>query len=108
MFWVDWNPARGSEQAGTRPALVVSTDAANQNPNYPNVIVATVSSQGRSVPTHVEVTPSPQNGLTRVSFVKCEQLMTISKARLGNKVGTLSQGHMATVDASIKKALSLL
>ena len=43
VWLVDWSPSRGSEQSGMRPALVVQTDAANQNPRYPNVIVAAIS-----------------------------------------------------------------
>lgn len=107
IYWVDWNPARGSEQSRERPALVVGTDAANQNPNYNNTIVAALTTKGRQVPTHVAVSPSPLNGLKQPSFVKCEQLMTIDKSRLLTRIGTLDAQHMASVEASIKKALDL-
>jgi mRNA interferase MazF len=108
LYWLDWNPARGSEQGGRRPALVIQTDPANQNPNYPNTIVAAVSTKGRQVPTHVEVSPTAENGLVDTSHVKCEQIMTISKERLLARIGVLSSGQMASVDASIKKALDLV
>jgi len=104
---LDWNPARGSEQAGLRPALIVQTDAANQNPAYPNTIVATMSTAGRQIPTHVEVLPSNENGLRELSYVKCEQLLTVSKGRLRDRIGALSPGLMANVDVAIKRVLFL-
>jgi len=107
LYWVDWNPARGSEQAGRRPGLIVQTDAANLNPNYPNTIVATVSTSGRQVPTHVHLAPSSENGLTEPSFVKCEQIMTVSKDRLVGRIGHISSEEGKAVDDSIKRALSL-
>ncbi|MFI5384558.1 MAG: type II toxin-antitoxin system PemK/MazF family toxin [Fimbriimonadales bacterium] len=107
LYWVSWNPARGNEQAGVRPALIVSTDAANQNPNYGNVIVAALTTRIRQTPTHVAVGPSPDSGLQQESEVMCEQIMTISKERLGQRIGQLNQGQLASVDGSVKKALAL-
>src|SRR5947209_4071719 len=87
IWLVDWSPARGSEQMGRRPALIVQTDAANSNPRYPNTIVATVSTSGRNVASHVLLQPSPRNGLSAVSYVKWEQVLTISKDRLQGRLG---------------------
>ncbi|HZT40774.1 MAG TPA: type II toxin-antitoxin system PemK/MazF family toxin [Chthonomonadaceae bacterium] len=50
IYMVDWSPGRGSEQAGRRPAVIVQTDAANLNSNYPNTIVVAVSKSGKPVP----------------------------------------------------------
>jgi mRNA interferase MazF len=72
VWLVDWSPSRGSEQAGSRPAAVVQTDAANLNPHYPNTIVVTVSTKGRSVPFHVAMEPTEHNNLKERSFAKCE------------------------------------
>ena len=108
LYWVDWSPGRGSEQLGVRPSLVISTDAGNLNPAYPNVIVACLTSSGRDdIATYVPVTPSEENGLKSKSHVKCEQIFTISKERLYDRLGSLSRSQMATVDATIKKVLSL-
>ena len=104
---MNWNPSRGNEQAGFRPALIVSTDAANQNPNYGNVIVAALTTRIRGTPTHVLVSPSADTGLQHESEVMCEQIMTISKERLGTLIGHLSQSELASVDGSIRKALAL-
>jgi len=74
IWFVDWSPGRGSEQAGMRPAVIIQTDAANRNPHYPNTIVLTISTKGKAVPFHVPVNPSEENGLQETSFVKCDSL----------------------------------
>jgi len=107
IWLVDWSPSRGSEQAGIRPAVVVQTDAANLNPRYPNTIVVTVSTKGKAVPFHVPIGPSEQNGLKEKSFVKCEQVLTISKDRLVRRVGRLEEDCLASVNSSIRKVLEL-
>lgn len=107
IYWVDWNPARGSEQAGRRPALIVQTDAANTNPRYPNTIVAAVSTSGRAIATHIPLTPSAQNGLPAPSFVKCEQLFTLSKSRLQSRLGQIEPAELAQVDAALRQSLDL-
>lgn len=107
VWWVDWSPGRGSEQAGRRPAVVVQTDPANLNPRYPNTIVATVSTQGRNVPSHVRLDPTAENGLTAPSFVKCEQLMTISKARLDQRLGRLAATDLERLAAALRIVLAL-
>ena len=107
IYWVDWNPARGSEQAGRRPALIVQTDAGNTNPNYPNTIVAAISTARARVPTHVEVEPSADNGLREVSCIKCEQLVTISKDRLDRQIGQLDHKDLQRVNDALKRVLAL-
>ena len=108
LFWVDWSPGRGSEQSGVRPALIVQANEGNTNPRYNNTIVAAVTTHGRAtIPTLVEITPMPENGLTATSYVKCEQLVTIAKERLQNPIGTLSDGEMARVDLALRRALGL-
>ncbi|MBA4397638.1 MAG: growth inhibitor PemK [Syntrophus sp. (in: bacteria)] len=82
IWFLDWSSGRGSEQTGMRPAVIIQTDAANRNPHYPNTIVLTISTKGKAVPFHVSVKPSEENGLKETSFVKCEQILTISKVRL--------------------------
>jgi mRNA interferase MazF len=107
IWVVDWSPGRGSEQAGMRPALIVQTDAANRNPHYPNTIVLTVSTKGREVPFHVSVAPSEENGLQEASFVKCEQILTISKERLICCVGRLENERLEMVAAAIRRVLEV-
>ncbi len=108
LHWLDWSPGRGSEQTGLRPALVIQADAGNMNPRYPLTIVATVSTKGKStIPTHVELTPSPGNGLREVSYVKAEQIMTVAKERLRSRIGSITEQDMGRVEAALKRSQGL-
>lgn len=107
IWVVNWSPARGSEQSGIRPAVVIQTDAANSNPHYPNTIVLTVSTKGKAVPFHVPVEPSEENGLKEKSFVKCEQVLTISKDRLLRRIGRIEENFLKSVGASIRRVLEV-
>ena len=107
IFLVDWTPGRGSEQTGERPAVVVQTDAFNSNESYPNTVVVTLSKTGRNIPTHVQIPQSDDNGLWElISYVKCEQLMTISKTRLGRRLGRLTESQMSEVAGAIKRVFN--
>ena len=107
IWLINWNPGRGSEQTGFRPSLIIQTDAGNTNPYYPNTIVLTISTKGRTVPFHIRIEPSEKNGLKGISFVKCEQILTISKERLVNKIGSLEQEKMKQVEKALQLVLSL-
>lgn len=107
LWWVDWAPGRGSEQTGRRPAVIVQTDPANRNPRYPNTIVVTLSSKGRDVPSHVRLEPTEDNGLSDVSFAKCEQVLTISKDRLQDRLGRLGTKDVRRVSAALRTVLAL-
>ena len=108
IFMVDWSPGRGSEQGGERLAVIIQNDAFNSNERFPNTIVVTVSKSGREIPTHVQIPKTPANGLWEpISFVKCEQMLTISKERLGTRLGRLTDGENANVARAIKRVLSL-
>jgi len=107
LWWVDWSPGRGSEQAGRRPALVIQTEAANRNARYPNVIVAAVSTKGRDLPFHLQLEPSAENGLAQVCFAKCEQIFTVSKERLERRLGRISASQLEAVGRALKMVVEL-
>ena len=107
IWLVNWSPGRGSEQQGLRPAVIVQTDAANFNPKYPNVIVVAISTKGRSVPFHIVVEPSPVNGLNKKSFIKTEQILTVSKERLIKQIGMLEEKYLTQIEEAIKLVLDL-
>ncbi len=107
IWLVNWNPGRGSEQEGIRPSLIIQTDAGNINPNYPNTIVLAISTKGRELLFHIKVKPSSTNGLKSSSFIKCEQILTISKERLVEKIGTLEEHYVNLVEEALKLILSL-
>ena len=104
---LDWHPARGSEQAGRRPGLVVSNDTANRT--SPVVIVAALTSRPlrRPYPVNVSIPTTANVGLSRDSTVLCSQLTTLSKERLGRYIGSLPPHLLARVDVALRTALNL-
>jgi mRNA interferase MazF len=109
IWMVDFDPGRGSEQRGKRPALVLQNDSGNQHPQYLNTIVLAMSTKGRPIPFHIQIAPNPQNGLQEVTYVKCEQILTLSKARLlgPQALGQLSPSEMGKVEIAVKLSLAL-
>ena len=107
IWLLDWSPARGSEQAGFRPALIIQTDAANSNPGYPNTIVLAVSTKGKPVPFHVALKPNHRNGLAEASFVKCEQVLTVAKERLVRKLGAIGEGELQQINRALRLVLEV-
>ena len=108
IYLLDWTPAQGSEQSGRRhPALIIQENPASSNPNYPLTIVVAVSTSGRSIASHVVIQPSAANGLSASSYIKCEQIQTVSKARLLKRIGTLEIHYMDKIGEALKKVLSL-
>src|SRR6266852_8097369 len=105
---VNWSPGRGAEQKGIRPALIIQNDRGNASLSYPLTIVASMSRTERELPLHVRIAPSEENGLSDVTDVKCEQLMTIEKSRLIRRRGSINSEEMSRVDTALKLSLSLL
>ena len=106
LFFADLSPVVGSEQGGVRPVLVVQNDVGNKY--SPTIIVAAVTSQTSKakLPTHVELTAS-QGGLSKNSVVLLEQLRTIDKQRLKERIGSLSDSQMPVVDAALGVSLGI-
>jgi len=104
IWRVNWNPGRGSEQAGRRPALVIQNDIGNEKAS--TTIVAAISTTVRLYPMNVKIEPH-ESGLDRASIVKTSQILTIDKSRLEKKVGRLSEPRMKEVDTAIRLSLDL-
>ena len=104
VWLVNWNPARGSEQAGWRPALVIQNDIGNEK--APTTIVAAISSSVKVYPMNVPINP-PEGGLDQPSIIKTNQILTISKERLEKRLGRLSSNSMDDADRAIKLSLAL-
>src|SRR5579864_5310883 len=105
---VNWSPGRGAEQQCTRPALIIQNDRGNASESYPLTIVASMSRTERELALHVRIAPSPENGLTDFTDVKCEQVMSIEKTRLMRRRGVISSDELARVDLALKLSLSLV
>lgn len=104
IWLVNWNPARGSEQKGIRPALIVQNDIGNEK--SPTTIVAAISSTVKLFPMNVKIEPH-ESGLNLPSIVKTSQILTIDKNRLEKKLGQLSKKKMEEVNAALMLSLGL-
>jgi len=106
---VDFEKGRGAEQAGRRPALIIQNDAGNRSLRYPNTIILALSTKGRPIPFHVRIEPTELNGLGSVSWVKCEQILTVAKSRLmgSGPLGRLAGEELAQVEVAVKRSLQL-
>src|SRR5688572_12259416 len=105
VWSVNLDPTRGREQAGTRPALVVSVDEFNQGP-ADLVVVLPITSRKKGIPFHVRLEP-PDGGLKSTSFIKCEEVRSVSKERLVRRWGSASSGTLAEVEFRLRVLLKL-
>ena len=106
IYYADLSPVVGSEQGGVRPVLIVQNDTGNRH--SPTVIAAAITSQtGKArLPTHISVSPL-SCGLPKQSIILLEQVRTLDKRRLREKMGRLDDGVMRQVDAAIAVSLGL-
>ena len=100
LYYADLSPVVGSEQGGVRPVLVVQNDVGNKY--SPTVIAAAVTSKinKAKLPTHIEL-PSNSYGLAKDSVILLEQIRTLDKRRLKERIGELSENTMTRVDKAI-------
>lgn len=100
LYYADLSPVVGSEQGGVRPVLVVQNDVGNKY--SPTVIAAAVTSKinKAKLPTHIEL-PSASYGLARDSVILLEQIRTLDKRRLKERIGELNEVTMSKVDRAI-------
>ncbi|MBU7008419.1 type II toxin-antitoxin system PemK/MazF family toxin [Phosphitispora fastidiosa] len=107
IYFADLSPVVGSEQGGTRPVLVLQNDIGNQY--SPTTIVAAITSQisKAKLPTHVEVT-AKSSGLEKDSVILLEQIRTIDKSRLKEKVTTLNEEIMEKIAQAMEISLGLI
>ncbi|MDD6308950.1 MAG: type II toxin-antitoxin system PemK/MazF family toxin [Clostridia bacterium] len=106
IFYADLSPVIGSEQGGVRPVLVVQNDIGNRY--SPTVIAAAITSRinKAKLPTHIEI-DAQAYGLLRDSVVLLEQIRTIDKTRLKEKIGHLGSPLMQRVDDALEISFGL-
>ena len=106
IFYADLSPVVGSEQGGIRPVIIIQNDIGNRY--SPTVIVAAITSQinKAKLPTHVEIC-SEEYGLNRDSVVLLEQIRTLDKKRLKEKIGHMTEDDMKKVNKSLLISLNL-
>jgi len=105
IWHVGFDPTKGHEQAGVRPALILSVDAFNASAAK-LVTVLPITSKARAVRTRIEVRP-PEGGLSVVSYVISEQTRTVSTDRLVKSLGAVSEATMAKVSDIVRMLLGL-
>jgi mRNA interferase MazF len=106
IFYANLNPVIGSEQGGLRPVLILQNDIGNTY--SPTTIVAAITSRIKraKLPTHIEL-KSNRYQLEKDSVVLLEQLRTIDKQRLKERIGHLDEETMAKVNTALEISLSL-
>jgi len=100
MFYADLSPVIGSEQGGIRPVLIIQNDVGNKY--SPTVIAAAITSQTTKakLPTHIEIS-SNSGGLNKNSVILAEQIRTIDKSRLKEKIGHIDNNLMSKVNIAL-------
>jgi len=106
IFYADLSPVVGSEQDGVRPVLIIQNDVGNKY--SPTVIAAAITSQinKAKLPTHIEIS-AQEYGLARDSVILLEQIRTIDKQRLREKIGHLDDELMEKVNEAIGVSFGL-
>ncbi len=106
IYYADLSPVIGSEQGGVRPVLIIQNDVGNRY--SPTVIAAAITSQQEkaSLPTHIRIT-ADGCGLSKDSIILLEQVRTIDKRRLKEKMGALDVPAMDKVDRALTVSFGL-
>ncbi|MBR4003342.1 MAG: type II toxin-antitoxin system PemK/MazF family toxin [Clostridia bacterium] len=107
LYFADLSPVVGSEQGGIRPVLVIQNDIGNKY--SPTVIAAAITSKlnKAKLPTHIEISSS-EYGLEKDSVVLLEQIRTIDKTRLKEKIGELNSIKMNQVNKAMMISLGVI
>ena len=106
VFYADLSPVVGSEQGGVRPVLIVQNEIGNRH--SPTVIAAAITSRldKARLPTHINIRAA-DTGLAKDSVVLLEQIRTLDKSRLREKMGSLDEKAMRHVDEALAVSFGL-
>ncbi len=107
IYYADLSPVVGSEQGGVRPVLVIQNDIGNKY--SPTIIIAAITSQltKAKLPTHIELSKDKYN-LVKDSVVLLEQIRTLDKRRLKDRIGILDPTTMQSVDVALMISLGVV
>ena len=107
IYYADLSPVIGSEQGGVRPVIVIQNDVGNKY--SPTVIVAAITSQinKAKLPTHVEI-KAGDHGLNKDSVILLEQLRTVDKRRLKERIGRMEAEAMKKVNEALVISLGII
>jgi len=102
---LNFDPTIGREQAGARPALIISVDLFNEGPAE-LVVAVPITRTPRGIRWHVPVRP-PEGGLVATSFLQCDNVRAVSKQRLKRRRGRVSDGTLRQVEDRLRILLGL-
>lgn len=105
IYWVDWGRGKGSEQTGSRPALVIQNDTGNEV--SPNTIIAAITTAPNNPYPFLVAFTAKESGLDKNGAVDLASIMTVSKTRLGEKCGQFNTAKMEAVDTALKVSLGI-
>lgn len=106
IYYADLSGGIGSEQGGTRPVLVVQNDIGNFYSPTTIVVAITAQRQKSNIPTHAKIAKGI-SGLLKDSIALTEQVRTVDKTRLRNKIGHLNEKQMASIDTALFSSMKM-
>jgi mRNA interferase MazF len=107
IYLTELEPTVGSEQAGTRPAVIVSRDSLNNSTDRVSIVPFTTYRGRRPVGPHQFLVRAELGGLRDDSVALCEQVRALDKSRLGRRLGSLHGDSMLGIDMALRVALAL-
>lgn len=107
IYYADLRPVVGSEQGGVRPVLIVQNDIGNRYSPTTIVILLTSKDKKESMPTHVTLHKEQCEGLLCDSVIMCEQMRTIDKKRIKDKVGRINDESLDEVMRAVKVSINM-
>ena len=105
IWTVNLNPVKGHKQAGFRPGLVISVDTFNHGPAG-LVVIIPITTKEKGIPFHVAINPQ-KAGVSKKSFIKCEDVRSVSTERLSKCLGKVSLETLRAVEDRLKILLDL-
>lgn len=107
IYYADLRPVVGSEQGGIRPVLIVQNDMGNKYSPTTIVIALSTKDKKATLPTHVPLHRNQCDGLPYDSIILCEQLRTIDKCRIKNKIGHVNEKSLDNVMQAVKVSINM-
>ena len=105
IWFLNPDPTQGREQAGSRPGLVISVNEFNYGPSD-LVVILPVTSKAKGIPFHVPLAPT-EGGVRQASFVKCEDVRSVSRSRLIERWGMVAPETLAAVEERLRILIGL-
>jgi mRNA interferase MazF len=105
VWLAEMGPTRGHEQGGLRPVLIVSTDGFNRG-GAGLVVALPITSVEKRIPWHAMV-DAPEGGLLERSYIKCEDVRSMARERLGRRLGSVTEGTMEAVEYRLRILMEL-